>query len=517
MASATRREFVETVAGGMFVAGLGTTVALDAGLARGGDGDAVLRFGADEPLVALLQETPVDRLLGVLVDKHRSGTSLRQLTAATALANARAFGGDDYIGFHTLMALAPALQMANESAAADAPLPVFKVIYRNTANLHTTGACKRSKLGPVDAIAVSGPTAPALQKAVRAEDKNAAEGTFQTSLKAGAESAYDDLLTTVQDAADVHRIVLAYRAYDLLDLVGRDRAEAMLRQSLRYCVNQEKWAAKQKNGKLREVLPGLVDKYDLRKPKTETKQADESWISKFADELFAASPTDAATAVAMHLGKGMDPEAISDAIAIAANQLVLRDSGRSAREAQANKPTGSVHGDSIGVHASDSAHAWRSIARLALPARKLSCLVAAAWQVALDRSERGGDFLHWTPYPRKEHMVDLPDDPKKLLSALDGAIREKNQPRSAALADKYLAGKHAAADLKAILRAHATAQDGALHAEKYYGTATAEFGRMKSRFFADRQLVALARVVASGAGTPAPGIAEARERLARLV
>jgi hypothetical protein len=64
---------------------------------------------------------------------------------------------------------------------------------------------------------------------------------------------------------------------------------------------------------------------------------------------------------------------------------------------------------------------------------------------------------------------------------------------------------------------HATAQDGALHAEKYYGTATAEFGRMKSRFYADRQLVALARVVASGAGTPAPGLAEARQRLARLV
>ena len=39
---------------------------------------------------------------------------LRQLVAAGALANARTFGGEDYVGFHTMMALAPGFHIAQE-------------------------------------------------------------------------------------------------------------------------------------------------------------------------------------------------------------------------------------------------------------------------------------------------------------------------------------------------------------------------------------------------------------------
>ena len=46
--------------------------------------------------------------------------------------------------------------------------------------------------------------------------------------------------------------------------------------------------------------------------------------------------------------------ALGEAITLAANQLVLRDMGRTPRDEVAGKPIGSVHGDSIGVHACDS-------------------------------------------------------------------------------------------------------------------------------------------------------------------
>jgi hypothetical protein len=55
-------------------------------------------------------------------------------------------------------------------------------------------------------------------------------------------------------------------------------------------------------------------------------------------------------------------------------------------------------------------------------------------------------------------------------------------------------------------------QDGALHAEKYYRTATEEF-KMARPAFRWRQVVSLARVTASEFGYPAPGYAEARELL----
>src|SRR5258708_35568923 len=100
----TRREFLGDVGRGMLLAGLGTTLAGDLGLAyvRGDEAAATLSFGELEPLVALMQDTPPAKLTAILVDKLKSGTSLRTLVAAGALANARTFGGPDSVGFPTV-------------------------------------------------------------------------------------------------------------------------------------------------------------------------------------------------------------------------------------------------------------------------------------------------------------------------------------------------------------------------------------------------------------------------------
>ena len=63
-----------------------------------------------------------------------------------------------------------------------------------------------------------------------------------------------------------------------------------------------------------------------------------------------------------------------------------------------------------------------------------------------------------------------------------------------------------------LLRGYAISEDGALHAEKYYGTTSDEFAAGRPAF-KWRQLVALARVTASEHGYPAPGFAEAKKLL----
>src|SRR5256886_15638527 len=90
-----------------------------------------------------------------LAAKLKSGTDLRRLTAAGALANARTFGGEDYVGFHTMMALAPALHMAQELPAELQPLPVFKVLYRNTNRIQERGGRKEEVLHPVKPATLS--------------------------------------------------------------------------------------------------------------------------------------------------------------------------------------------------------------------------------------------------------------------------------------------------------------------------------------------------------------------------
>ncbi len=72
-----------------------------------------------------------------------------------------------------------------------------------------------------------------------------------------------------------------------------------------------------------------------------------------------STPEQAADAVAAALAEGIAHEAIGEALSLAANQLVLRDNGRP-KANNPHKPVGSVHGDGIGVHACDSANAWRT-------------------------------------------------------------------------------------------------------------------------------------------------------------
>ena len=128
-----RREFLSNVGQGMLLASLGTTLAGELGVstAFAAEDDPRLSFGKLEPLVGLMQETPTAKILSVLVGKLNAGVPLRQLVAAGTLANARTFGGENYHGFHTFMALAPAFDMSREMPKGQEALPVLKVLYRN--------------------------------------------------------------------------------------------------------------------------------------------------------------------------------------------------------------------------------------------------------------------------------------------------------------------------------------------------------------------------------------------------
>src|SRR5439155_22265479 len=133
----TRREFFADVGTGMVVASVGSALAADLGFspAFAADGPETLNFGRLEPLVCLLQETPANRLLPELVRRVQGGTEVRELVSAAALANARTFGGEDYVGFHTLMALSPAYHLAYELSQALHALSVLYVYYRKPLHL----------------------------------------------------------------------------------------------------------------------------------------------------------------------------------------------------------------------------------------------------------------------------------------------------------------------------------------------------------------------------------------------
>src|SRR5262249_22136972 len=275
------------------------------------------------------------------------------------------------------------------------------------------------------------------------------------------------------DDLEVHRVVLPYRAWVLLPLVGREQALTMLRQSVRYCVKAEMPGYTQRFAGARAVLPKLLERYKLPRAGIggKPREATDAWVDKTSQAIFKATPDDAAEIVAAALADGFSADAVGEAISLAANQLLLRDNGRLARWAQPNKPAGSVHGDSIGVHGCDSANAWRNIARVANPRNAAACLILSGWQVARDRMVPGTDFLAQEPYPRAEAREHIKtDDPAKLLKEAEDAIRHRDQARaSAAVAAYGKTGRPERPVFDLMLRC-AISEDGALHAEKYYRT-----------------------------------------------
>jgi hypothetical protein len=502
----TRREFLADVGRGMLVASVGAAVATDMGLAPAALADATetLNFGKLEPLAALLQDTPLTKLMPVLIEKIKSGTDLKTLTAAGALANAREFGGKHYDGYHTFMALAPAYEMSQQLPDAQKPLPVLKVLYRNATHIQAKGGRKNEELHPVQATPLpEGKSVDdVLPQLTRKNDPKAAEGVFAAASQGSPEEAFNHILYFVADDVNVHRTVLAWRSWAMLDYCGKEHAHTLLRQSVLFCCNENRNG---RQSQIQTLLPKLVDQYKLAGKKLGSREGDTAWVESLAKIVYGGGREKAADAVAAALAEGFSMESVNEAISLAANQLLLCDMGR--QKADGFKQLGSVHGDSVGLHASDAANAWRNIARVSNHRNTLAALIVGAYHTAGQNGGQSRDFYHAAELEKVKAA-----NAKDFLHQTEEAVRGGHQAVAAALVQKYCEAGHSPRPLLDLLLTYGVSEDGALHAEKYYKTATEEYGAMRPAF-RWRQLVSLARVTASEFGRPAPGLAEAKKIL----
>ncbi|MEZ6105004.1 MAG: hypothetical protein R3B96_02550 [Pirellulaceae bacterium] len=242
-------------------------------------------------------------------------------------------------------------------------------------------------------------------------------------------------------------------------------------------------------------------------------------LRDWAELLFSVTPAEAAEATGQALADGYSVRTIAEAVSLAATQLVLRDVGRVGNQIVPGKPAGSVHGDSIGVHACDSANAWRRLALVTNGRHAAAATILGAYQVAMDRVGRGGDFANWQPLPNADDENTFAEStPARLLEQLHETIQGNAQAEAVAVTSQYLKRVReevADANVEGLYQAfarYATSEDGALHAEKFFRTVRDEFDATRATF-RDNHVLALARVTASEFGNPAPGYAESRELL----
>jgi hypothetical protein len=499
----TRRDFLADVGKGMLVSSLGTAIAAELGIPPSFADERTerLTFGKMEPLVALLQETATDKLLPELVDRLGRGTTLRDLVSAAALANARTFGGSHYDGFHAFMALVPAYHMALELPKEHQPLPVLKVLYRNSMYIQGCGGREHEKLHQVAADRLSDRDAACRQmrEAMGRHDVEVAERAFASLAENSSENAFNDLLQfNVENDPGVHEIVLVWRAWETLDFVGRDHAHTLLRQSVRQNIVDTKRPENAPSDPSPSLVMTLLDRHRLGQKSLGRRAADDSWIEQMISTLLSSNPDQAAEAVAAALAEGFLPEHVGEAIALAANQLVLRQV-----EDWPGVWDRRTHGDSSGVHASDAVNAWRNVARVSSVRNQAASLILAAGYVA--NCHRWSEDRRWRgherqPFPTRDQLERVQaNEAAALLRDLDGAIRENDQFGACAVVQRYGEQGHPARPVFDLLLRYAISEDGRLHAEKYYRTVSEEFTAMRPTF-RWRQLVALARVTASAYG-----------------
>jgi hypothetical protein len=469
-----------------------------------------LRFGALDPLVDLMQEVPADELLPQLVAKLRAGTTTSELVGAAALANARALGGTNYNGYHALMAMAPSAEMAAQFPAPLSALPVLKVVHRNARFLKEAGRQHEDALEPLPPDAVAAADGAALVDSIHALKVPAAEASLAAALAKSRTAAFERVQQVVREDANVHRVVLSWRAVDLQRFTGEQHAFTLLRQSVRFCIDED--GRRAVDGRATPPIGGvvreLVERHHLAERPAGTRPVDDATLSKLADTIFSSDGRAAAEAVAAALADGLDPEAVGAALPLAATRLLLHDPGL-LKDAP-GKPHGSVHGASVGVHASDAANAWRHIARAAGrdgdAATRSASLLAGAFHTAGQSKSVGAQ-----PFDHDAAPCEL-KEPAELLREIEGRAGERDQAGAVRAARRYGELGHPEADLFALLLGIAVRQDGALHNEKYFRTVQEEHAAARPAHRADL-LAALTRVMASSSGFPAPGCEEAARLL----
>lgn len=511
MQNKSRRGFLADVGTGMLTGTLGAALAADLGIQplQAAEPNSRLTFGKMEPLVALMQELPLKKLQTVLVSKIKTGTDLATLVQAGLLANARTFGGNDYIGYHTFMALAPALDMAQRLPTERRALPVLKVLYRNTERIQKFGGPGREMLKPITKSDYDGPAnGKTLQQATRNADGATAEKILAAMSNEPVGEMFNHVQYAVQDSVNVHRVVLAWRAWLAVDFVGDEFAQSLLRQSVRFCVesSDNRIRRNHPNPELWTLLPALLDQYRLQGRAPGNKEADDKWINDMAWTIFSSERAQAADAAAQALAEGMDPEAVGEAMSVASNMLLLHDPGRT-KAANYDKIKGSVHGDSVGVHASDAANAWRNIARVSNQRNMYASLIVGAYHTAGQMSRVRRD--QWPL--NSDALADITDT-SQLLGTAEKAVKQKDQALAGAAVQRISDLGGSPGPVFDLLLKFSTSEDGALHAEKFYRTVTEEFATTRESL-RWRQLVGLARVAASEYGTRSPGYEEACDLL----
>ena len=524
MAQRTRRELFSDVGRGMIAAAVGTSLGLRprASLFRPSMTEATLPSATSNRSSRSCRRRPPAKLLPMVVDKLKNGTELRTFVGR------RGAGQRPHLRRRGLRRLPhpdgprPGLPHGAASCPSERrPLPVLKVLYRNTNRIQEARRPQPRGAAPGRSRARCRPGTPggeALRDAVRSKDMDAAERDLRRHRRPAARRG-------VQRAcSSPSRTTPRSTASSCPTAPGTCSTSSARSRPTRCSASRSATASRAsarepgtpRDRRARALLPQAARPVPPARDEPPARaRPDDAWVEQMSQTIFESTPR------AGRRGRGRGAGRGDRARRHRRGDLAGREPARAPRRRPARamglsraSRSGSVHGDSIGVHACDSANAWRNMARVGNPRNAVACLILGGLpgRPRPRQPRRRLPQLGPVPARRASKPVKAPSPP----GPADGDSRPRSATRTRRRA--CAARRTATAQLGTTRTGrsstcccnYAVSEDGALHAEKYYRTVTEEFASTRPAF-RWRQLVALARVTASEYGRPAPGVKEACE------
>ncbi|MEX0717702.1 MAG: hypothetical protein WD066_14000 [Planctomycetaceae bacterium] len=336
----TRRNFIRTAAAGGAFLGLGDLGFLSrlpaVSAAETELDPKLVRLRPEiEPLVRTIETTPRERVLEVVAEKIRHGTSYQEVLAALLLTGVRNVQPRPSVGhkFHSVLVVNSAHLASLSSPDSDRWLPIFWAIDYTKRTQAEEERTSGWKLGPVDEknVPPAHKAKAALIDALDRWDEAAADVAAAGFVRAaGAAEVFEVLYRYgMRDFRSIgHKAIYVANSQRTLSCIGWQHAEPVVRSLVYALLNHQ--------GDANPAKADLAADRPFRENSTRVKKISAEWRNGKPDDkaareliglLHAGSGDEACDLAVEMLARGVAPQSLWDAALVGSAELLMRQPG----------------------------------------------------------------------------------------------------------------------------------------------------------------------------------------------
>lgn len=287
-----------------------------------------------EPLVRLLEETPREKVFEAFAERIRGGTSYREVVAALLLAGIRNVEPRPSVGFkfHAVLAVNAAHQSSLAGPDADRWLPIFWALDGFKSAQAADVKERNWTMAPVNeaGLPTAGRARQAFVEAMENWDEAGADVAVSALARSGGLDDTFELLYRFgsRDFRSIgHKAIYVAGARRLLDVIGREHAEPVLRSLAYALLNHEgENPAKRDDEADRDGRKNLELAGGLAATWQDGKPSDEA-VRELLAALRQGSSEEVCRLIVEQLGRGVSPDSVWDGLFAGSSELLMRQPG----------------------------------------------------------------------------------------------------------------------------------------------------------------------------------------------